>query len=106
MKWNQDPRAVEVNTLDYHLDSITWLYQLVSLHPQLLEEEKEHQIEVILMFPWWTGAMWWPQLVELRVKAPIRLPPAEECLKFPKTQSKVLGNLRAQNGWKMKVIRS
>ena len=23
-----------------------------------------------------------------------------------KTQSKVLGNLRAQNGWKMKVIRS
>ena len=33
--------------------------------------------------------MWWPQLVKLRVKAPICLPPAEECLKFPKGSNKI-----------------
>ena len=32
-------------------------------------------------------------MIEMRVKAPIHLPPAEECLKFPKGSMEELPNL-------------
>ena len=47
----------------------------VPLFPLALERVLEQQIEAILICPGWKGAMWWPQLVELRTEsAPIRLP--------------------------------
>ena len=68
MTWNQDPREVAVNALDYQWDPTTWLFPPVPLLPQVLEEVQQQQIEAILICPEWTGAMWWPQLVELRTE--------------------------------------
>ena len=54
----------------------------------------EQQIEVILICVGWEGAIWWPQLVELRTEmAAIRLPAAEDCFKFPKGSTEELPKL-------------
>ena len=53
--------------------------------PLALEGVLEQQIEANLICPGWEGAMWWPQLVELRTEmALICLPVAADCLRFPK----------------------
>ncbi len=84
MTWEEDPRAAATNGLDYYWDPVTWLFPLVPLIPFALEGVSEQQIEVILICPGWPEAMWWPQLVELRTEmAPIRMPVAADCLKFP-----------------------
>ena len=47
----------------------------------------------ILICPGWEGAMWWPQLVELRTEmAPVRLLAAADCLKLPKGSTEELPN--------------
>ena len=70
------------------------MFPPVPLIPLALEGVLEQQIEVILICPEWDGALWWPQLVELRTEmAPIRLPVAADCLKFPKGSTEELPNL-------------
>ena len=91
MTWEQDPRAVAINALIHDWDLVTLLFPPVSLIP--LVQVLEQQIVAILICPGWTGALWWPQLVKLRVMAPICLPPAEECIKFPKGSREELPNL-------------
>ena len=72
-----------INALDYYWDTVTWLCSLVPLIPLALEGVLEQQIEVILIGLGWEGAMWWPQLVELRTEmAPIHLPAGADCLKL------------------------
>ena len=67
------------------------MFPLVPLIPLALEGVLEQQIEVILICPEWKGAMWWPQLVELRTKiAPICLSAAVDCLRFPKGSTEEL----------------
>ena len=79
MTWDKDPRAVAINPLDYHWDPVTWLFPPVPLIPLALEEVLEEQIMEILICPGWTGAAWWPQLVELRTEmAAIHLPVAAD----------------------------
>ena len=83
MTWDMDPDTMTTNTLDYYWDPLTWLFPPVPLIPLALERVLQQQIMAILICPGWTGAMWWPQLVELRTEmAPIRLPVAVDCLKF------------------------
>ena len=83
-----------INALDYYWDPETWLFPLVPLIPLVLEGVLEQQIEVILICLGWKGAMWWPQLVELRTgMAPIRLPTAADCLKYGKGSIEKLPNL-------------
>ena len=83
-----------VNTLDYYLDPVTWLFPLVPLIPLALEGVLEQQIKVILICLGWTGAMWWPQLVELRTEmAPIHEPAVADCLKCPRGSMEELPNL-------------
>ena len=66
----------------------------VPLIPLALERVLQQQIMVILICLGWTGATWWPQLVELRTKmALIRLPAAADCLKFHKGSKEELPNL-------------
>ena len=66
----------------------------IPLIPLALEGVLEQQIEVILICPWWTGAMCWPQLVELRTDlALIRMPAAADCLRFSKGSMEELPNL-------------
>ena len=63
-----------IQALDYYWDPVT-IIPPVPLFPLALERVLEQQIEAILICPGWKGAMWWPQLVNLRTKsAPIRLP--------------------------------
>ena len=59
MTWEEDPRAVAINTLDYNWDPVTWLFPPVPLIPLALEGVLEQQIVAILICPGWTGAMWW-----------------------------------------------
>ena len=74
-----------INALDYCWDPETWLFPPVPLIPLALERVLQQQIMVILVCPGWTGAMWWPQLVELRTEmAPICLQAGADCLKLPK----------------------
>ena len=88
MTWEKDHRAVATNALDYY-----WVPP-VPLIPLVLERVQEQQIVVILICPEWTGAMWWPQLVELRTEmAPIQLPAAANCLRLPKGSTEELPNL-------------
>ena len=68
MTWEVDHRAVAINALDYYWDPVTWLFPPVPLIPLVLERVLEQQIEVILIYPEWTGEMWWPQLVKLRTE--------------------------------------
>ena len=68
MTWEQDSRATAINTLDYYGNLETWLFPPVPLIPLALEGVLDQQIEAILIFPGWTGAMWWPQLVKLRTE--------------------------------------
>ena len=83
-----------INALDYYSDPVTWLFPPVPLIPLALEGVLEQQIEVILICPGWTGAMWWSQLVKLRTEmAPICLPAVAVCLKFPKGSMEELPNL-------------
>jgi hypothetical protein len=94
MTWEEDTRATATNALDYYWDPITWLFPPVPLIPLALERVLEQQIEAILICPGWTGAKWWPQLVDLRSKwAPIRLPAAADCLRLPKGRTEELPNL-------------
>ena len=93
MTWNQDSKAVAINALDFYWDPVTWFFPMVPLIPLALERVLQQQIMAILICLGWTGATWWPQLVELRIMAPICLPPAEECLKFPKGSMEELPNL-------------
>ena len=94
MTWEQDSRATAINALDYYWDPVTWLFPPDPLIPLALEGVLEQQIEAILICPGWTGAMWWPQLVELRTKmAPICLPAAADCLKFCRGSTEELPNL-------------
>ena len=82
-----------VNTLYCYWDLVTWLFPWIPLIPLALEGVLEQQIMAFLICPGWTGATWWPQLVELRTKAPICLPVAADCLKFPKGCTEELPNL-------------
>ena len=67
---------------------------MIFLPQRALKEVQQQQIKAILICPGWTGAMWWPQLVELRTEmAPIRLPAAVDCLKFPWGRMEELLNL-------------
>ena len=85
MTWDQDSRAVAINTLDYYCDPAAWLLPLVPHIPLALERVKQQQIKEILICPEWTGAMWWPQLVKLRTEmALICLPASANCLRFCK----------------------
>ena len=94
MTWEEDHRAVAINALDYYWDPVTWLFPPVPLLPLVLERVQEQQIEAILICPGWKGAMWWPQLVELRTEtAPVRLPAAADCLKLPKGSTEELPRL-------------
>ena len=94
MTWEQDSRATAINALDYYWDPVTWLFPLVPLIPLALERVLEQQIEAILICPRWKGAMWWPQLVKLRMEmAPVRLPAAADCLKLPKGRTEELPRL-------------
>merc|ERR1712089_24487 len=94
MTWNKDSRTVAVNALDCYWDPGTWLIPPVPFIPLALEGVLEQQIKVILICPGWKGAMWWPQLVKLRTEmAPIHLPAALDCLKFPKGSTDELPNL-------------
>ncbi len=94
MTWEQDSRATAINALNYYWDLVTWLFPPVPLIPLALEGVLEQQIVAILICPGWTGAMWWPQLVKLRKEmAPIRLPVAADCLKFPKGSTEEIPNL-------------
>ena len=87
-----------INALDYYWDLVTWLFPPVPLIPLALEGVLEQQIVVILICPGWIGATWWPQLVKLRTKmAPIHLPAAVDCLKFPKGSKEELPNLDPLN---------
>ena len=91
MTWEQDFRATAINALDYYWDPETWLFPPVLLIPLALEGVLEQQIEVI---PEWKGVIWWPKLVKLRTEiAPICLPVAADCLKFPKGSTEELSNL-------------
>ena len=97
MTWDIDPYAVATNTLDYYWDPITWLFPPVPLIPLALERVLQQQIMAILICLGWTGAMWWPQLVELRTEmAPIHLPAVADCLKFPKGSMEELPNFSHQ----------
>ena len=60
MTWDEDPRAMAINALDYYWDPVTWLFPLVLLIPLALERVLEQQIKAILICTGWTGAMWWP----------------------------------------------
>ena len=94
MTWDRDPKAMAINTLDFYWDPVTWLFPPVPLIPLALERVLQQQIMAILICPGWTGAMWWPQLVKLRTEmAPICLPAAADCLKFPKGSMEELPNL-------------
>ena len=109
MTWEEDPRVVAINTLDYNLDLVTWLFPPVPLIPLALEGVLEQQIVVILICPGWTGAVWWPQLVELRTEmAPIHLPAAGKCLRFPKRSKEELPRMDELFAFhiKEKVIKS
>ena len=68
MTWNQDPRAVAVNTPDYQRDPTTKLLPPVPLLPLVFEEVQQQKIDVILICAEWKKAMWWPQLAALRTK--------------------------------------
>ena len=68
MTWNQDPRAVVVNTQDYQRDQTTKLFPPIHLLPLVLEEVQQQKINVILICAEWKEAMWWPQLAALRIK--------------------------------------
>ena len=93
MTWEEDPRVTAINTLDYYWDPVTWLFPQVPLIPLALEGVLEQQIMANLIYPGWTGATWWPQLVKLRTEmAPISLPSAVDCLKFPKAITEELPN--------------
>ena len=76
------------------MGSVTWLFPLVPLFPLALERVLEQQIEAILICLGWKGAMWWPQLVELRIEmVSICLPAAEDCLRLLKGSTEELPNL-------------
>ena len=91
MTWEEDSRAAAINALDYYWDPVTWLFPPVPLIPLALERVLEQQIEAILICLGWKGAMWWPQLVELRTKlAPICLPVAVDCLTLPRGRTEEL----------------
>ena len=83
-----------INALDYNWDPVTWLFPPYPLIPLALEGVLEQQIVLILICPGWTKATWWPQLVELWTEmAPICLPVAADCLRFPKGSTEELPNL-------------
>ena len=94
MIWEEDCKAMEINALDYYWDPVTWLFPPVPLIPLALERVLEQQIKEILICPGWTGAMWWPKLVELRTElALICLPAAADCLRLPRESTEDLPNL-------------
>ena len=73
------------NALDYKVDPFTWLFPPVPLILLALEGVQQQQIMAILICLEWTRAMWWLQVVKLRIeKAPICLPEAAKCLRFPR----------------------
>ena len=68
MTWEEDSRAMAINALDHYWDPVTWPFPPVPLISLALERVLEQQIKVILICLGWTGAMWWPQLVDLRTE--------------------------------------
>ena len=93
MSWDTEDKAMAVNALVRQWDPVTWLFPPVPLIPEVLRIVEEQMIEAVLICPEWKGSKWWPQLSELIIQEPIRMPPASRCCKFPRGRVQSLPKL-------------
>jgi hypothetical protein len=78
-----EPNSMTVDALlqDW-TDPINYLFPPFILISRVLHKIRNDQVTAILIHPIWTGAPWWPTLLQLTIRS-IDLPPPSKCLTLP-----------------------
>ena len=79
--WIQHPQALTVDTLAINWDNmLAYAYPPLTLIQKVLQHMQKFQCEIILIAPFWPKQHWYPQLLQLLVAYPLRIPTIENLL--------------------------
>jgi len=79
--WIQHPQALTVDALAINWDNMfAYAYPPLTLIPKVLPRMQKFQCEIILIAPFWPKQHWYPQLLQLLVAYPLRIPTIENLL--------------------------
>lgn len=79
--WIQHPQSLTVDALTINWDNMfAYPYPPLTLIPKVLQHMQKFQCEIILIAPFWPTQHWYPQLLQLLVAYPLRIPTVENLL--------------------------
>ena len=82
-----DPAAMATDALSVNWDNfVAYAYPPQAIIPQVLNKLRRHQCVLYLIAPNWPRMTWFPQILQLLVDYPRRIPLMPKLLKQPKTQ--------------------
>ncbi|MCG8046015.1 MAG: hypothetical protein N0E48_10210 [Candidatus Thiodiazotropha endolucinida] len=84
--WDHHHQAYAVDAFSVTWDRMfAYAFPPICLVPKVLEHMKRGQCQLILIAPQWPRRHWYPELLQLCVANPIRLPAVSDLLNQPKT---------------------
>lgn len=79
--WIQHPQSLTVDALTINWDNMfAYAYPPLTLIPKVLQHMQKFQCEIIRIAPFWPTQHWYPQLLQLLVAYPLRIPTVENLL--------------------------
>ena len=87
MTWKADPEAIAVNALlqDW-TDEQAYAFPPFPLIGKVLQKLKKHEIVLVLVCPIWPSQPWWSKILEMAIKAPLKLPLRKDLLSNPRVE--------------------
>ena len=84
--WTKDPAAFAMDALSISWENMfAFAYPPLSLIPKVLQHMQQCQCELILIAPFWSRQTWYPQLLQLLIAPPVKLPLLKNLLTQGKT---------------------
>lgn len=79
--WMNHPQALAVDALSIEWNNMfAYAFPPLALIPKILQHMQKFQCEIILIAPHWPRQHWYPQLLQLLVACPLKLPLVENLL--------------------------
>ena len=79
-----DPFATQIDAFSFNWNSYNaYLFPPFSLINRVIQKIRVDQAIALCVFPRWTTQAWWPQLQDMMVGEPIRMPPSPKNLVLP-----------------------
>ena len=84
--WQPDPEALAVDAFTVNWGKwLTYIFPPLSLIQRFLTKIEADQAEGILIVPQWPTAVWFPQILRLRIQPPLTLPRGRHTLRLVHT---------------------